>query len=532
MNLDELRVMISRFTALGYERRSAPSKEGFLLLAKAEYNRQKLLLVGTGWHQAEEWRDFLIQTVVTEGNGRIPLAIAVLIISAGGPQTEKKLLDFLAEMPWVEAIWIKADQDLYKVNPHFRWQVEDKILQLATDSTVLAPTEQAVNGGDGKQPTPLSFTHLLLVINFIVFLIEIIRGGSTNTTVLIELGAKYNPRLWMGEYWRLLTPLFLHAGWEHFLFNSVALLQLGTLVEKFFGQGRFLVIYFSAGLLGTIASVLFRPDTIAVGASGAIFGLLGSLVYFSIRRPQAAKGLFGRSLWVMLGINLILGFVIPGIDYISHLGGLLGGVLCAYALGLNKKDRLSSRWLWRVLFLFILVFSTIKAIMPPPTSWHLPLEAGRIALERGDLDKALPLLAESYRLNPRSGLTKKMLAAVYLEKGVQALVAEEWEDAVVNLEQCWQMQPGEAEVESLLVRAYLYRGFYRFNAGALAGAEEDCIRGIALNNDVEGFHYILGAVYYQQNRVMEAIRELEIALRINPENEEAQAFLAELKNKE
>ena len=111
-------------------------------------------------------------------------------------------------------------------------------------------------------------TYFLLVINLLVFFGEIIRGGSNQTGVLISMGAKYNPRLWMGEYWRLLSPLFLHAGWEHFLFNSFALFQLGGFVEHFFGEGRFFWIYFGAGLFGTVASTLFQPDTVSVGASG------------------------------------------------------------------------------------------------------------------------------------------------------------------------------------------------------------------------------------------------------------------------
>ena len=132
-------------------------------------------------------------------------------------------------------------------------------------------------------------------------------------------------------------PLFLHAGWEHFLFNSFALFQLGGLVEHFFGEGRFFWIYFGAGLFGTVASTLFQPDTVSVGASGAIFGLLGALLYFSIRRPQVAKGLFGRRLWGTLALNLVLGFVLPRIDYMGHLGGLIGGLLWAYALGFGEK---------------------------------------------------------------------------------------------------------------------------------------------------------------------------------------------------
>jgi len=533
MNTDALRVIISRLTALDYQIRKTPSKDGLILLSKEEPFHRKLLLIGSSWRQAEEWRSFIIQTVLTERNGRMPLALAVLVLGVGEGEREKGILDYLGEMPWVEAIWRVADGDLFGVKPHFRWQVEEKILLLAIRAASSSPEKENPSGGEReKRPAPWSFTWLLLLINLVVFLVEIMSGGSNRTSVLIKLGAKYNPRLWMGEYWRLLTPLFLHAGWEHFLFNSIALFQLGGLVEKIFGQRRFLAIYFAAGISGTVASVLFRPDSVAVGASGAIFGLLGALIYFSIRRPHTAKGLFGRSLWVTLGLNLVLSFVIPGIDYMGHLGGLVAGLLCAYALGLGKRDQLPGRWLWRSLLLVLMTTAIFKAVTPPPTNWHLPLEKGRIALEEGDLDRAIAPLEESYHLNPASELTKRMLTGVYLEKGAQALVAEEWDEAVSYLEQSRKLDSAGREGKNLLIRAYLYRGYHRYNAGELEGAEEDCLRGIALNNRVEGFHYILGVVYYRQQRVEEAINELEMVVKLNPENQEAQALLADLKTRE
>lgn len=531
MNPDELRVIVSRLTAIGYQTRKAVSKEGFILLAKEEPFRQKLLLIGTSLHQAEEWRSLIIQTVLAERNERTPLALAVLVVAVGELAAEKKILDYLGEMPWVEAIWERVGDQLATVRSHFRWQVEEKVLHLtARLATAVAPGEvSAPRAGREKAGVRPKITYLLLVINLVVFALEILAGGSNQTSVLVRMGAKYSPRLWLGEFWRLLTPLFLHAGWEHFLFNSLALFQLGGLVEHFFGQARFFWIYFGAGLSGTVASVLFRPDTISVGASGAIFGLLGALVYFSLRRPQVAKGLFGRSLWVTLGFNLVLGFVIPGIDYMGHIGGLFGGLLWAYALGLGNKDHISGRWLWRVLLVVVTVFATAKALTPPPTKWHLPFEVGRIAVEEGDFEKALGPLEESYRLNPKSPLTKRTLAGVYVSKGGQALVDEAWDEAVHYLEQSHRLQPGSREARALLVQAYLYRGFHRYNIGDLVGSKEDCLRGIALNAKVEGFHYILGVVYYQENQWAEAMKELETVVQLNPENEAAHALLAELK---
>ncbi|NLY91479.1 MAG: rhomboid family intramembrane serine protease [Firmicutes bacterium] len=528
MNTDALRVLISRLSALGYQIKKTPFKEGFILLAKEEPFHRKLLLIGANLYQAEEWRSFIIQTVLAERDGRMPLALALIVFGVG--EGQKELLDYLGEMPWVEAIWEVVDGELFGVKTHFRWQVEEKILLLATRTSPSFSGEEKPAAAERRRGQWAQvFTWILLGINLAVFLVEMMSGGSNKTSVLIKLGAKYNPRLWMGEYWRFLTPLFLHAGWEHFLFNSLALFKLGGIVEKIFGPSRFLAIYFAAGLGGTVASVLFRPDTVAVGASGAIFGLLGALIYFSIRCPQTAKGLFGRSLWVTLGLNLVLSFVIPGIDYMGHLGGLVVGLLCAYAVGLGKKDQLPGRWLWRLLLLVIMTTTVVKAATPPPTKWHLPLEEGRIALEKGELDKAIAPLEESYQLNPASRLTHRMLTGVYVELGAQALNAKEWDAAVYYLEQSRRLDSGGQQGKNLLVRAYLYRGYHRYNAGELEGAEEDCLRGIALNNKVEGFHYILGVVYYRQQRVEEAVHELETVLRLNPGNLEAQALLAELK---
>lgn len=534
MNPDALRGLISRFTVQGYQIRKTPPKEGLLLLAKEEPFHRKLLLIGTNLHQTEEWRSFIIQTVLAERNERKALALAVLVLGVGEDPRGKEILEYLQEMPWVEAIWELTGEELLWVKTHFRWQVEERLLMLATGlaSSSGSGEDKPAAAGPRRGAAFPAFTWILLAINLVLFCVEILSGGSNKTSVLIKLGAKYNPRLWMGEYWRFLTPLFLHAGWEHFLFNSMVLLQLGRAVEKLFGTGRFLAIYFTAGIGGTVASVLFRPDAVSVGASGALFGLLGALLYFSIRCPQTAGGLFGRSLWVTLGLNLVLSFLLPGIDYLGHLGGLVAGLLCAYALGLGKKDHLPGRRLWRLLFIVIMTAAIVKAAMPPPTAWHLPLEKGRMALEEGDLDRALVALEESYHLNPASVLTQRLLAGVYLEKGARALAAEEWDEAVLYLEQSTSLEAGKREGINLLIRAYLYRGYHRYNAGELEGAEEDCLRGIALNNRVEGFHYILGVIYYRQQRVAEAIDELETVLRLNPGNQEAKALLAELKAEE
>ena len=113
-------------------------------------------------------------------------------------------------------------------------------------------------------------------------------GSSRNPYLLILFGAKYNPLILEGEWWRLITPMFLHIGLIHLVMNSFALYYLGTAVERIYGRYRFLFIYLFAGFAGTLASFLFSPDSISAGASGGIFGLFGALLFFGILLILAA----------------------------------------------------------------------------------------------------------------------------------------------------------------------------------------------------------------------------------------------------
>jgi rhomboid protease GluP len=182
----------------------------------------------------------------------------------------------------------------------------------------------------------------LLAINVVMYVVTIllsqrIGGPDPFSTALYVLGAKENAAIDAGQWWRLLTPMVLHGNLMHLLFNSYALYILGTDVEYVFGARRFLAIYLLAGLGGSMASYLFNPQSLSVGASGAIFGLLGALA----ARIFAARRVLGReALKMQLGqiaslvaINLVFGFL-PGtnIDNSAHIGGLIVGTLCGLVL--------------------------------------------------------------------------------------------------------------------------------------------------------------------------------------------------------
>jgi len=155
-------------------------------------------------------------------------------------------------------------------------------------------------------------------------------GGSQ----LIADGAVSRPAVADGEFWRLLTSGFLHAGLLHLMFNAFALYVLGTMLEPAIGRLRFAVIYFVSLFAGSFGALLVEPDALTVGASGAIFGLMGAAVVVMRNRginPMES----GLGLW--LGINLVFTFAIPGISIGGHIGGLIGGAVAA-ALMFDLRD--------------------------------------------------------------------------------------------------------------------------------------------------------------------------------------------------
>jgi membrane associated rhomboid family serine protease len=196
---------------------------------------------------------------------------------------------------------------------------------------------------------PRSVTMTLLGINVAVFAITFLlglRGGRGE--VLVGLGAMVPALIADGQYWRLVTAIFLHANLLHLLLNAFGLSIFGSLVESVLGGARMLAVYLVSGFVASAVSFAFgSPFTIGVGASGAIFGLLGAWLAFNLRRRQlslARSNVQGALL--LIGLNLVIGFTIPGIDNLAHLGGLGAGVLGGFAAdGVGRRSmRTASRF--------------------------------------------------------------------------------------------------------------------------------------------------------------------------------------------
>lgn len=194
------------------------------------------------------------------------------------------------------------------------------------------------------KPKKIIITNLLITMCVIMFIICCCFDGLdalnaiTNYTAL-RLGANFAPLLRAGELWRLVAYMFLHASLIHLLVNMYSLYILGSSIENFLGRWKFIIIYLVSGICGGLLSAATGSNTISVGASGAIFGLAGALLYFGYHYRTYLGEAIKRQIIPVIIINLIIGYLVAGIDNFGHIGGLIGGILCTMALGVDGKSK-------------------------------------------------------------------------------------------------------------------------------------------------------------------------------------------------
>ncbi len=213
-----------------------------------------------------------------------------------------------------------------------------------------------------KKPTA---TYSLILICILIFILMYILGnGSEDTYTLLKFGANLDALTKNGQYYRLFTSMFLHIGIIHLLCNMYSLYIIGREVEIVFTKKKYLIIYLLSGIAGSILSLAFNHNTVCAGASGAIFGLLGALLYFGYYYRAYLGASVTRSILPVVIINLIIGFASTGIDNAAHIGGLVGGILIAMAVGVpdksNKVSRINGIILSIIYFIFIIYLSFFR----------------------------------------------------------------------------------------------------------------------------------------------------------------------------
>ncbi|GFI50687.1 rhomboid protease GluP [Lachnospiraceae bacterium] len=188
-------------------------------------------------------------------------------------------------------------------------------------------------------------TILLAAMNVIVFIVLTSRGMTEDGAFLLEHGAMYVLNVTeQGEYYRLFTSMFLHFGFEHLMNNMVVLVLIGWNLEMEIGKVKYLIIYLISGLGGNLLSAWWEIQTadyaISAGASGAVFGLIGTLLYVAIRNHGRVGEISGRGIVFMIIVSLYYGFTSSGVDNMAHIGGLVTGFLLGVLLywKYNRKD--------------------------------------------------------------------------------------------------------------------------------------------------------------------------------------------------
>ena len=233
---------------------------------------------------------------------------------------------------------------------------------------------------------PYIFTIVFIVANVFVFILTMQAGADKNPAVLIRFGAKVNSLIeGQHEWWRFVTPIFLHGGIAHILMNMYGLWVIGPYVERLYGSAKFVVFWVVTGIVGVVASFLsvqpgihnagpigrflFKSqDVVSVGASGALFGLIGVLFVFGIKfrheLPEGFKRAFGTGMLPTILLNIFIGYMIPVIDNAAHMGGLVSGALLALVVNYKRPgQRAGVAIVWHILQILALALVVVSFVM-------------------------------------------------------------------------------------------------------------------------------------------------------------------------
>lgn len=270
----------------------------------------------------------------------------------------------------IDCINIKNEEDLKKYNFIYETfpDINEKLkhdekgmelfAKITTDINKKSKEEVDKMNKIFKSNTPV-LTIILITINVLIFLYGLFFDKNS---MLINNFALYAPYVRGGDYYRLISSAFLHVSLFHLLVNMYSLYIIGSQIENFFGKTKYIVIYLFSAIMGSLFSMLFTRG-VSIGASGAIFGLLGAMLYFGyFYRIYLGNTITSQILPVIL-INLLIGFSSSSIDNFAHIGGLVGGIIITMALGVkdkaDKNSRLKGIIFTTVIFLFLLYMNFI-----------------------------------------------------------------------------------------------------------------------------------------------------------------------------
>jgi len=337
-----------------------------------------------------------------------------------------------------------------------------------------------------SQSSSMAVTQAIFGINVAVFIAMMLAGVSMldnpSGRDLVRWGANFGPLTVSGQWWRLLTCVFIHGGLLHIAFNMWCLWDLGRLAESVYGHWTFATVYLITGLAASLASLIWNPAILSVGASGAIFGIAGALIAsfylgeFSL--PRAAMTGMLRSVVMFVGYNLFFGAVIARTDNAAHVGGLLMGLLLGALIG--KAAPAHDDYLRRIAVLLVGALLVVGGVM---------------------------------------GLQRSHGYMVHAQNGVALLDQGKTEEGIAELRKSVTLKPDFAAAHGALARAYSTKRDFE-NAAA------EMKRVIVLNPRNVAAYYGLGMIYLEQKLPSKAQDAFAQLLRIDPNSADGHAGLA------
>jgi rhomboid protease GluP len=366
--------------------------------------------------------------------------------------------------------------------------------------------------------TTLGLTQVLVGINAVVFAAMVMAGVSLTSPTspqLLHWGANFGPLTLGGQWWRLLTSMFLHIGIIHIAFNMWCLWDLGALCESLYGRWTFGAVYVISGVAASLTSVAWHPHGISAGASGAIFGVAGALIAslklgeFSV--PQAAVRGTLRSVIMFAGYNLVFGAMSRRTDNSAHLGGFVCGLILGALIARVAPDRDDQVRRFSVLVVVLLAVVGGGAWLQHARSYLVHLQRGSALLEQNKPDQAIAELqtAVQQRLGYAPG--HQELAHAYYNAG-------QFDKAEAELRRVIELQPRDQS-------AYYALGSVYLEQQRPHDARETFTHLLALNPNSADAHFGLGRTSAAEDDPLGAIREFQAAARLDAEMESVYYYL-------
>jgi len=379
--------------------------------------------------------------------------------------------------------------------------------------------QRSEEGEDAKQivmPAPwvrressITLTHVLFGANAMVFIAMVLASGPSldfTGQVMVHFGANYGPFTLSGQWWRLLTYMFLHGGLFHIAMNMWCLWNLGTLCESLYGRWTYAAVYLITGIAGGLTSVAWNPGVLSVGASGALFGLSGALISSFYLGEFSLSGISIKStlssLLFFCGFSLFFGSVFPGIDNGCHVGGLISGLILGALIArvAPEQDR-PLRRVGVLLFMVLIVGGSALGIQ----RWRgSSMQFGRSLMDaQRNIDRMIGELQKKVQQNPQDASAHYELARAYFSKG-------QLPEAENELKRVLDLQPQDTRARTELGATYL-------NQDRPKEAQEEFAKLVAQDPSNATAHTGLGVALAQLQSHEAAINEFKAALRLEPQ---------------